>query len=204
MSKQWFYQLMGSTIGPVSSAELKHRVLQGQIPPDTPIRLGPDGKWQAAERVKGLLDAAPAAAPASAAPAATKSARAPEKKYVAVAVPSEKASIPLAGSAPPKPPSSGELKTYHLVGEDDHASDEDESPSGEYDFFRFVGFENAIGPTLHQVLREHCRLNQLTLAQATRRAIADYLGRKDLRDDASPTAAAPAADAAPEPSALIG
>jgi hypothetical protein len=212
MSKQWFYQVMGSTIGPVTSAELKLCVQKGQIPPDTQIRLGPDGKWQSADRIKGLLDATPEAAvkpetPSKSAPEKSgASSPTGEKRYIAVAVPSEKKSgvVAMPVSAPKKPPSSGEIKTYHIVGEEAHDDAEDESPSGEYDFFRFVGFENAIGPALHRVLCDHCRVSQLTLAQATRRALADYLGRKDLRDDAPAGAGPPAAEPAPEPSALIG
>ncbi len=43
MAKQWYYQVMGSEVGPISSAELKNRVQKGMLQPDMPVRVGPDG-----------------------------------------------------------------------------------------------------------------------------------------------------------------
>ena len=56
MLKQWYFQVMGAEIGPISSAELKEKVKRGQIQPETLVRVGTDGKWQPAAGVKGLLD----------------------------------------------------------------------------------------------------------------------------------------------------
>jgi hypothetical protein len=163
MSKQWFLQVMGSTIGPLPSAELKLRVQKGQITADTLVRLGDDGKWQPADRVKGLLEqpAAPASRANSGSP--------PPAATVAAAAPRAK-------------PSFDHEKTYHIQGDNQPHEDSGED-SGEYDFFRFVGFEQAISPKLHQLLCEHCHKHQLSLTQATRRAIAEFVGRKDLASD---------------------
>ena len=83
MSKQWYYEVMGSPVGPITSAELKACVLTRRILPETRIRLGEDGKWQTADHVKGLFDGAPPPAPKSPAPA---KAHAEEKVLVAQVV----------------------------------------------------------------------------------------------------------------------
>src|SRR6478672_3056722 len=67
MSKQWYYEAMGSPVGPITSGELKICVQTHRILPETRIRLGEDGKWQTADRIKGLFDGAP---PPTAKPAA--------------------------------------------------------------------------------------------------------------------------------------
>src|SRR5687768_11267272 len=67
MSKQWYYEAMGAPVGPITSVELKSCVLARRILPETRIRLGEDGKWQTADRVKGLFDAPAASPPAAAA-----------------------------------------------------------------------------------------------------------------------------------------
>jgi hypothetical protein len=182
MSKlqQWYYEVMGSALGPISGAELKQKAQLGQIQFDTPVRLGTDGKWQPAERVKGLLPPPVAALVSAPAP-------------VAAVAP-----------APTKAPSSFEMDlTYHLQGDDKPHNDADSVQDHEYDFFRFVGFEQAIGPKLHRVLDEHCRTNRVTLTQATRRALAEFLGRKDLLEE-NATANAEAATPAPATDGAVG
>jgi hypothetical protein len=160
MIRQWFFQVMGSEIGPVSSLELKQRVQRGQIQADTLVRAAPDGKWQSADRIKGLIDppATPAATPAT--------------------KPADSATIPLSRNTLP------EDRTYHFAG--DTAVDitpPEEPKSGEYDFFQFVGFEQALGLKLHQALVAHCHSKHVTLTMATRQAVAGFLNRKDLLED---------------------
>lgn len=186
MSKQWFYQVMGTTIGPVSSAELKDRCHHGQIQPDTLVRLGADGQWHPADHVKGLMDTAPVAA------AAPVAAPVPVAAQKVRAEPSHALPVSRGGVLVSERPSGEHTpeQTYHLPGEAETAEPEDDQPT-EYDFFRLVGFEQAIGTTLHQVLHDHCRRNGLTFTQATRRALAEFLGRKDLLGD--PPAAQPTA-----------
>ena len=168
MSKQWYYEVMGTVIGPLTAVELKQRVLKGQVQADTPVRMGADGRWQAADRVKGLMDRTDAPATA----AAPKPVSAPAPKAVA---PAAKPSATVAAPAPKSEPThvAGDTPARETLALDD-------PPPQDYDFFRFVGFDTAIGTPLHDVLDEHCRRNHLTLTQATRIALAHYLNRKDL------------------------
>ncbi|QDT52316.1 hypothetical protein Pan44_03250 [Caulifigura coniformis] len=187
MSKQWYYEAMGAPVGPITSTELKACVLARRISPETRIRLGDDGKWQTADRVKGLFDA-PVTPPAPAKPAApsrtpTVSVTTPTAAETGTAeistIQTAELTIPVAGVTPALSVSTG---TASPAADDDSDTD--------YDFFKFVGFENAIGHALNDVLREYCRVHHVTMTQATRRALADFLGRKDLNGD--PPAAAPA------------
>lgn len=168
MSKQWYFQVMGAEVGPLSPVQLKEKVKLGQVQAETLVRLGTDGKWQTADRVKGLLDPPPAPAkPPAAEPA----------------VPDD--AIRIQGAPPsadvhPHP----REKTYHLEGDmQPHTEDALDDQTDEFDFFRLVGFEQAIGSALHEVLINHCRKHQLSLTQVTRRALAELLGRKDLVAD---------------------
>lgn len=53
---EWFVTKGDKTYGPFTSAQLKELASTGKIKPDTLIRMGSDGKWTPAERVKGLFD----------------------------------------------------------------------------------------------------------------------------------------------------
>jgi hypothetical protein len=55
MASEWFYQVMGNQIGPVSSAELRNLAQQGAISRDTLVRKAPGSAWVLAERVQGLF-----------------------------------------------------------------------------------------------------------------------------------------------------
>lgn len=54
MSAEWYYQVMGEVVGPMSASELKRLALAGEIRVDTLVRKGDEGNWVLAERVKGL------------------------------------------------------------------------------------------------------------------------------------------------------
>src|SRR5690349_5318361 len=58
----WYVSKSGKTHGPFTSAQLKQLAAQAKINTATEIRMGTDGKWTPAARVKGLF-AAPQAAP---------------------------------------------------------------------------------------------------------------------------------------------
>lgn len=196
MSKQWYYELMGSTLGPISSAELKHKVQQGQILAETPVRMGADGKWQSADRIKGLLDASPPA-PATTKPPAlatppVAAATAPTAKPPAEQAPMK---FPLRTAAEPQP--SPEPPRIQLAGgpADDEASDAAEP--AEYDFFRFVGFEQALGTPLHAALNAYCHKHHLTMTLATRRAIAALVDRRDLSGETPPDSPTPPSGSPP-------
>jgi hypothetical protein len=195
MSKHWYYEAMGSPVGPITSAELKACVLSKRITPETRIRLGDDGKWQTADRVKGLFDAAAPVAkptPAPAKPATQAAPASPVAKVQVSAIESPTAELAAADTAeitiriadvrPALAPAQATLP-----------SEEDDSDK-EYDFFKFVGFENAIGHALNEALKEHCRVNHCSMTQATKRALAEFLKRKDLIGEAAPAPAAAAVE----------
>lgn len=54
MAAEWFYQLMGSQLGPVSGAELLALAQRGTITHDTLVRKGANGNWVSAQQVQGL------------------------------------------------------------------------------------------------------------------------------------------------------
>jgi len=51
----WYYQAMGSVLGPVSFDELRQMADRGKIKEHTLAREGSDGPWQAASEVSGLF-----------------------------------------------------------------------------------------------------------------------------------------------------
>ena len=55
MAQDWFYQIMGTECGPLSSFELKQLAQIGKISPDTLVKKGASGNWVLADKVKGLL-----------------------------------------------------------------------------------------------------------------------------------------------------
>ena len=185
MSKAWYYEVMGSELGPISSADLIDKAKRGQIQPDTRVRSGPEGKWQFADRVKGLFPAPP--------------------PPVLVAAPSPPVpwseTIPLADN----PNHAGDDdKTYHFTGDSSQNPASLFRPAGaketqEYDFFQFIGFSQAITPPLHDVLLAYAKTHKLSVTQVTRRALAEFLGRKDLAEDAPPGGPNPPAPAPTEP-----
>jgi hypothetical protein len=173
MAKEWFYQLMGDEVGPVSSGELKRRAQQGDILPDTLVRSAPDGKWTPAERVKGLIELPPVVfepEPVKTVPTkAVVSQPPPPKSDTATTIPLEKP---------------GEDRVYHFTGDTAVVVVAEAPESGEYDFFQMVGFELALGTPLHQALVDRCRTQHVTMTEVTRRALAEFLGRKDLLESA--------------------
>lgn len=58
----WFYQVMGTEIGPISSAELRQKAADGTIDETTLIRQGTNGEWISAHKTN--LPFRPQAAPA--------------------------------------------------------------------------------------------------------------------------------------------
>ena len=60
MVAEWYYRTStGQTKEPVTAARLKQLAQLGEIGPATEIRKGTEGRWITANKVKGLLDAAP-------------------------------------------------------------------------------------------------------------------------------------------------
>lgn len=69
MATEFFYRLMGEVIGPVTGVELRHKALDGDVTPDTPVRVGADGEWVSASRLSNLFDEQHRPIPFSASPA---------------------------------------------------------------------------------------------------------------------------------------
>ncbi len=172
MSKTWYYEVMGSELGPISSSDLIDKAKRGQIQPDTRVRSGPEGKWQFAERVKGLFPAPPVP---------------PPPKPMVVASPPPPAESPdiirLAGS---RNSADADDATYHFSGESAQhtAGSSAQSESQVFEFFEFIGFRQAISSKLYDVLMVYVHDHHLSVTQVTRRALAEFLGRKDLAEDA--------------------
>jgi Tfp pilus assembly protein PilF len=55
MASQWFYQVMGVEVGPISDAELRNLAQRGAVSRDTLVKNAPDASWVLADRVKGLF-----------------------------------------------------------------------------------------------------------------------------------------------------
>jgi len=187
MSKHWYYEVMGAPVGPITSADLKACVLTRRILPETRIRLGEEGKWQTADRVKGLFDAP---VPAAAKPQVRAKASSPVTAKPVVAAETGTAEIATTETS--------ELKiavasvTPALATQTTTAPAADEDNDTEYDFFKFVGFEIAIGHALNDVLKEYCRSHHVTMTQTTRRALAEFLDRRDLIGGPSGATVSPA------------
>ena len=55
MPVSWHYQVMGETIGPLTSKQVRELAKNGTITRDTLLRNREEGKWVLADRVKGLF-----------------------------------------------------------------------------------------------------------------------------------------------------
>ena len=56
MSKQFYYQVMGEQVGPLSGLELRARAVAGDVTVETPVRVGAEGEWLPAARLHNLFD----------------------------------------------------------------------------------------------------------------------------------------------------
>jgi 5'-deoxynucleotidase YfbR-like HD superfamily hydrolase len=56
MAKEFFYQVMGEVMGPITGVELRERAAAGDVQMDTLVRIGGDGQWVHARRLKNLFD----------------------------------------------------------------------------------------------------------------------------------------------------
>ena len=178
MAKPWYFQVMGTEVGPLTSAELMEKVAIGQIQPDTLVRSGKDGKWVPADRWKGLL------------PSNEQKAEAAEAARSASAAKTEPGS---AADAPIKLDNNDDDDPlYHMKGEAAAAGGPVPfTHPDEYDFFQFVGFRHAISHPLYDALVIYSHQQQLTVTQITRRAIAKFIGRPELGEDKPPPSSEP-------------
>ena len=56
MGQVWYIKVKEKTVGPVTPALLRKGVKEAKINPETKLRLGDDGEWIAAAKVKGLFN----------------------------------------------------------------------------------------------------------------------------------------------------
>lgn len=63
MASEWFYQVMGQQVGPISGAELQNLVGRGVVTSDTLVWRHGLGEWVAASRVRGLFSEADGTVP---------------------------------------------------------------------------------------------------------------------------------------------
>jgi RNA polymerase subunit RPABC4/transcription elongation factor Spt4 len=66
MMTEWYYQVTGETLGPLSREQLEQKARDGEIEQVTLVREGAEGAWTAASDIPGLFDslAEPAEPPA--------------------------------------------------------------------------------------------------------------------------------------------
>ncbi len=57
MTTEWYYQSMGSQVGPLTSGEFLRKVRAGEVVPTTQVRKN-DSQWVAAAEVGGLFEEA--------------------------------------------------------------------------------------------------------------------------------------------------
>lgn len=180
MTREWYFQSMGQELGPLSAPELKAKVTNGQIQPDTLIRKGTEGKWLFAGNVKGLFAVAaePPPPPAMPAPKAKSSATIPvmSGSKSDINVDRHSATGARTATAPAVP---ANFVSLHEELESSHA------PSVE--FYDFVGFRQAISPVLYDAVKQFVCDCGITMNQLNRRALANFINRPELASDLSIT-----------------
>lgn len=188
MTREWYFQAMGQELGPLSVGELKAKVANGQIQPDTFVRKTAEGRWVVAGKVKGLF-AAPEEPPA--APVASPSAVKP-KSSVNLPVTSGSATKPKPGSSAEiatksgSPPLSGTVPATFIK----LVEEETDSAPPSVEFYSFVGFREAISPVLYDAVKQFVSDRSITMSQLNRRALADFIQRPELASDLMITAVA--------------
>ncbi len=55
IAKEFYYQVADQVVGPVSGGDLRQKALDGSVTLDTPVRVGANGDWVPATRLKGLF-----------------------------------------------------------------------------------------------------------------------------------------------------
>ena len=56
MAEDWFYHNSGQTFGPMSAKQLRQHALAGKITRSDHVRIGTEGSWASATKVKGLFE----------------------------------------------------------------------------------------------------------------------------------------------------
>ncbi|MFN0195957.1 MAG: DUF4339 domain-containing protein [Planctomycetaceae bacterium] len=169
MSKEWFYQLMGTEFGPIASIELRKKAQRGEIAPDTPVRMASSDRWIDASAVKGLFD--PPEPPPSVKVSPLLSAHETIRS-----APTSKSSA----DAKPMPDNFEKVFSVPTTTDEDL---EHHDANDEYEFFRFVGFRQAISEKLFAEVETYRLKHSMTMTQMTRRALAELIGKPELAVD---------------------
>lgn len=196
MAREWYFQVMGQELGPLSVAELKTKVGSGQIQRDTLVRKTLDGKWVFAEKVKGLFSVPEIELPPNV------TAHSTSRK-----TPASAAAMPIVGFVQPHgsdqgTPVGGERNgsstakasfqesgvPTKFVPISTMALDDDDSDAGlakppSAEFYYFVGFREAISPALFDAVEQFVQSAGITMTQMNRRAIAEFIHRPELASD---------------------
>ena len=56
MAKEFYYQVMGTVVGPVTGVQLREKAAEGTVTPDALVCVGGNDNWVAASHLKGLFD----------------------------------------------------------------------------------------------------------------------------------------------------
>jgi hypothetical protein len=114
MADEWYCEIAGREIGPLSSQQLRAMAAKGQIVPNDRVRHGGQGSWISAKTVKGLFPESPSAV-AKTPPAASSPAARP---------------LPPQPPVPPPPPTT--LPRRPDAGDGDSFDFLDDSPSSDF------------------------------------------------------------------------
>ena len=179
--REWYFQAMGQELGPLSVAELKAKVANGQIQPDTFVRKTVEGKWVIAGKVKGLFAVAEEPPPAPVAPPPA----AKPKSSATMPIMSGPTTRPKPGSSAEiatksgSPPLSGTVPATYIT----LVEEETDSAPPSVEFYSFVGFREAISPVLYDAVKQFVSDRGITMSQLNRRALADFIQRPELASD---------------------
>lgn len=189
MTREWYFQAMGQELGPLSVGELKAKVANGQIQPDTLVRKTVEGKWVFAGKVKGLF-VVPEGMPPEPVPSHP------------TAKPKSSTILPIvSGAGVPAKPGSGADITAKVASKPSSsttvpvtfiklAEEESETSPPSVEFYSFVGFREAISPVLYDAVKQFVSDRGITMNQLNRRALADFIQRPELASDLMITAVA--------------
>lgn len=175
MTREWYFQVMGQELGPLSVGELKAKVANGQIQPDTLVRKTAEGKWIFAGKVKGLF-----AVPDEPPPVAKSKSSATLPVMSGSATPAKPgSSAEIATKSGAKPPSSATIPATFIT----LVEEQRDSAPPSVEFYNFVGFREAISPVLYDAVKQFVSDRGITMSQLNRRALADFIQRPELASD---------------------
>lgn len=82
----WFVKHRGKEQGPFSPKQLKHLAESGKITPENEVRMGNDGDWMAAAKIKGLFGSSSKQTDSAYSPRVTKPTSSPAPPVQAIAI----------------------------------------------------------------------------------------------------------------------